>query len=92
MQKKLLNQLIFDLLELKRLKEELQEYSNTQELIEQFNHRIKDIKLSINELKNLPFEIFTEEYQDYLTELPISNLYIIETTESLLEEENIENS
>ncbi len=86
MQKKLLNQLIFDLLELKRLKEELQEYSNTQEFIDLINHRIKDINVCIKELKNTLFETLTQEQQDYLTELPISNLHVIEITESLLKE------
>ncbi len=86
MQKKLLNQLIFDLLELKRLNEELQQFDNTQEFIELINHRTKDINVCIKELKNTHFETLTQEQQDYLTELPISNLHVIEITESLLEE------
>lgn len=86
MHTKLLNQLIFDLLELKRLNEELQQFENTKEFIELINHRIKDIKICIKELKNSRYETLSIEQQDYLSELPISNLHVIEITESLLEE------
>ncbi len=86
MQKKLINQLKFDLAEFKRLKKELQRYSDIEEYIEIINHRIKNIKVCIKELKNYYFETLTKEQQDYILELPTSNAHGIRILELAIKE------